>query len=103
MYLYKAPASLVSEGLGKPMGNTAWWLVIYPIFFPYISTRNLISCVLKVATFSGAVVKGPHLLGSLSLQGKTEWGVGGWGVGGGEVLSQCHCEVISIFRDVKNN
>lgn len=75
MYLYKTPANLVSEGLGKPMGDIAPWLVIHPTFFPYISTmRNLVSRVLKVATFSGAVAKGPHLLGSLSLQEKTEGG-----------------------------
>lgn len=74
MCLYKAPASLVSEVLGKPTGDPAQWLVIHPIFFPYIlMTRNLASHLLKVATFSGAVAKGPHLLGSLPLQGKTGW------------------------------
>lgn len=75
MYLYKIPASLVSEGLGKPMGDIAPWLVIHPTFFPYISTtRNLVSRVLKAAMFSRAVAKGPLLLGFLSLQGKTGWG-----------------------------
>lgn len=43
------------------------WLAIYPVFFPYVSTRDLVSPVLKVTAFSGAVAKGPYLLGSLSL------------------------------------